>query len=431
MGTGRDTTGGGRVIDGHFGARRSRRARRLDKGTIGAGMGRDHIEECVAEALWGCRHDPGMAALWAARLDVPDRPRTVVTEVLHLELDRAISNGPELGWSSEDMVQVVRRRAGSDAAAVLAGMLGGHHDRHGPGQKPGPRQERVRTRSSPPAPPRGDDHAVTTLLALTAVLRSLPSVPHLRGPSTRDADGAGGRRLAKVRALLAKAESTTFAAEAEALTAKAQQMISRHALADLLREAPTTSGTDRPSVRRLWLDAPYVQAKATLVAVVAEANRCRSILASELGFCTLVGATEDLDSVDLLVTSLLVQADLSMQARDGALPTGAEAAGVRPARSAGRTRSFRRSFLLSFATRIGERLTEATEAAITDSSARERLLPVLADRASAVQSAVDQLFPRLTARTATVTDLRGWAAGRAAADAARLRERHALDPDGA
>ena len=36
--------------------------------------------------------------------------------------------------------------------------------------------------------------------------------------------------LERVRALLAKAESTTFPEEADALTAKAQQLMTRHAL---------------------------------------------------------------------------------------------------------------------------------------------------------------------------------------------------------
>ena len=60
--------------------------------------------------------------------------------------------------------------------------------------------------------------------------------------------------------------------------------------------------------RRCWIDSPYVQYKAILCHVVAEANNCRSIR-HRLGFVTLVGELEDVEMTELrLFTSLLVQA---------------------------------------------------------------------------------------------------------------------------
>ena len=101
------------------------------------------------------------------------------------------------------------------------------------------------------------------------------------------------------------------------------------------------------------MDAPYAGAKAHLVQAVAGANRCRSVWREALGVVTLLGAETDLDVVALLTTSLLVQANRAMLAagrqvgRDGV----------------SRTRSFRQSFLVAYATRIGERLTTADSAA--------------------------------------------------------------------
>ncbi|HSK61654.1 MAG TPA: DUF2786 domain-containing protein, partial [Actinomycetospora sp.] len=59
----------------------------------------------------------------------------------------------------------------------------------------------------------------------------------------------------------------------------------------------------------------------------------------------------------------------------------------------------------------------------------EGLLPVLAARAEVVERTVDELFPRVTRRRFSVGTGAGWAAGRAAADAASLTPgRDALAP---
>ena len=158
--------------------------------------------------------------------------------------------------------------------------------------------------------------------------------------------------LAKVRALLAKAESTEFPDEAEALSAKAQELMSRYSLHHAVLEhdrgqAPTASG------RRLWMDAPYPGAKVLLVQAVAAANRCRTVWRENPGFVTVIGPDTELDIVELLTTSLLLQANRAMLA-----------AGRQVSRSGtSRTRSFRQSFLVAYASRIGERLAAADTAA--------------------------------------------------------------------
>ena len=86
-------------------------------------------------------------------------------------------------------------------------------------------------------------------LALLAHLGDLPTIlpPPGTDPSTwnRRDDGRATDDpvLAKVRALLAQAESTTFEAEAEAFTAKAQELMARHAIDAALLWA--RSGRDR------------------------------------------------------------------------------------------------------------------------------------------------------------------------------------------
>ncbi|MHC9297111.1 hypothetical protein ACRCUN_32010 [Mycobacterium sp. LTG2003] len=115
--------------------------------------------------------------------------------------------------------------------------------------------------------------------------------------------------------------------------------------------------------------------------VVASANRCRGVWAENLGFITVVGAYTDLELVELLATSPLVQANRAMLAAGRHVSSRGENG----------TRSFRQSFLISYATRIGERL-ETSKATVTADLGSSRLLPVLA-RSHAADDLTNRLFP--------------------------------------
>ncbi|SCG62417.1 DUF2786 domain-containing protein [Micromonospora halophytica] len=233
-----------------------------------------------------------------------------------------------------------------------------------------------------------------------------PSVPR-RGPAGR----TGSPMLDRVRALLAKAESTTFPAEAEALTGKAQELIARHSLDRALVEA-TAERPDQPGGVRLGTEAPYAGAKALLVQEVATANRCESVWSDDLGFATVLGFPADLEAVELLYTSLLVQATAAMLRGRGERK-----------RKGRRTKAYDESFLHAFALRIGERLRAATEAAdrqAAETAGQQRLLPVLAARSDAVRARMETLFPRATSSRLTIRDAEGWHSGTSAADRARL-----------
>ena len=251
--------------------------------------------------------------------------------------------------------------------------------------------------------PRSDDQrwsepgALRIGAGLMGMLLHLPVVPcllpppsrwgRLRRSSPRTASTVDGRVLDKVRALLAKAESTEFEEEADALTAKAQELMARHAIDQAMVAAVTSS--EEPGGRRIGVSDPYAQSKAHLLAVIAQVNRCRSVWMAGYGFSTVFGFAGDVDIVEVFYLSLLVQATRAMTA------SGA----VRDRAGRSRTRSFRQSFLLSFARRIGERLQTATRTATAEASEvhGSHLLPVLAGRAAAVDEAFDALFPDLVA----------------------------------
>jgi hypothetical protein len=256
------------------------------------------------------------------------------------------------------------------------------------------------------------------LLQHMPVLERLCPLPGTARAGARTAgSGADERILGKISALLAKAESTEFPEEAEALSARAQELMAKHSIDHALLAARSGS-KDSPSARRLPVDSPYESPKATLLHVVAEANHCRSVWQKAIGMSTVAGFPSDLDAVELLYTSLLVQANTAML-REGA---------KRDAHGRSRTRAFRQSFLVAYAYRIGVRLALATAGAEREAAAAEPgtdLVPVLKQRHEAVDHAIEEMFGDglVNDRGSRATDEEGWASGLAAADMAALHNR--------
>lgn len=316
-----------------------------------------------------------MLAAWPA--EVPAEVEAVLGDAMRLAQAK--------NWEREEVVRQVERELGARHAGYVEA-----------------RRQQIRT---------VDDlaHAVEVV----ALLWTLPPLPALGGGRPRPRARPGNPRiLEKVRALLAKAESTTFPEEAEALSAKAQELMARHSI----DEAMVGQGTDdAPAGIRVPIDDPYAGPKSVLLHVVASANRGQAVWSKHLGLSTVFGFESDLEFVEVLYTSLLVQATSAMLAAGSQLD--------RHGRS--RTRSFRQSFLLAYANRIGDRLREA-EASSRNAAAEEygeALLPVLADRSAAVEAACEEAFPGAVSRSLSISNAAGWAAGRAAADLASLSGR--------
>lgn len=214
------------------------------------------------------------------------------------------------------------------------------------------------------------------------------------------------KTLTKIRALLAKAESTEFSAEAEAFTAKAQDLMTRHAIDEALLADEAGQSIDVNGIRVL-IHHPYGLEKASLLDVIAKANRARLVWNDFASCATLVGVPTDLVQVEMLFTSTLVQATRAMT-QAGENSHGGD-----------RSSSFRKAFLIAYAVRIGQRLTASTDdATATYGSA---LVPVLERQAEAVEGEYERLFPHVTrGKRRSTYDARGWDAGTRAADDAVL-----------
>ncbi len=228
-------------------------------------------------------------------------------------------------------------------------------------------------------------------------------------------DAPSAKQLARVRALLAKAESTAFGAEAEACAAKARTLLARHGPGPSTGFNGPVAG---PGGRRLQIADPYAAAKALLLSQVAEANGCRSVWSQKFGFSTAFGYAEDLDRVERLFASLLGQA-AAAQAAAGAGTDGRR-----------RSRRFRQAFLVAFAVRIGQRLGAVGLAGPPSAGGRRAGLHPVPVRRPAIDDARHAAFPRTTATVLGVGDRAGWVAGTVAADAAALGTLQTRAPSG-
>lgn len=226
--------------------------------------------------------------------------------------------------------------------------------------------------------------------------------------------------LAKVRKLLAQAESPACTAEeAEAFTAKAAALIADHGIDEALL-AQSDPSRDRVGDRVVDLHPPYAREKAGLGSEVAHALRCEAVLRQRKRYddpwnartelsLHVFGHGSDLASVDVLFTSLLLQGSRDV------LRTPV------PARE--HVAAFRRTWWLGFAGAIGERLRAAEQAAAA--GAEERFAArgtsaalVLADRAAESEEAMRAAYPQLRRgagrRLSGGGASSGWAAGQRA-----------------
>ncbi len=371
--------------------------------------------------------------------DPLDRPSTVVVR----RLQKVIDNLLEFGWQPADLVHTVKREWTLRASRMVVGFIANQSRRHEAATRAphawlaqlddmgvyDPIANVIRGGTGDVLATWGrterlhPEEALTTAVQVLAQLRSAPHVSVLINPPnawgatnigiterTRTGE-VDEKALRLIRAMLAKAEATNFEAEAETFTAKAQELMTRHSI-DAAMMASAARGTAHAAgieSRRVHIDNPYSDEKATFLYAIASVNGVRAVWGPACGFSTLIGFPVDLRLTDVLFTSLLVQATHA----------SAQATLHQPHL---RTAPFRRAFLIAFADRITERLETARDYIAHDAEQTygAALVPILAERQEAVDAAYEEAFPNTTVRPGRRLDAAGWYAGRAAAERADI-----------
>lgn len=384
-----------------------------------------------------------------------ERPPRHVAAVAGAQLERRLAAAWHFGWQPADIARVAARRLEATGRDIVTAAMASQARSYAAIGATAAPAWMAQLDEAGACPHQADDTGavllrgenwVDTLLAgigALSLLLSLPQLPCLVDPPERwrsgtvvDDGSLPPAMLERIRALLAKAESTTFEAEADALTAKAQELMARHRIDQALLDASRAASggpTARPVGRRLGVDDPYAEAKAALLAGIASANGGHAVWSKGLGFSTVFAHRGELDSIEALFTSLLVQATAALR-REGSRSD-------RWGRS--RTTRFRRSFLAAFAQRITERLHEAAAAAVEQAEAESEaearrarseagaeasetapsagaLVPLLQARDQASRDAAEEAFPEMTFFSPSASDREGWAAGRLFGDRADL-----------
>ncbi|MTD90893.1 DUF2786 domain-containing protein [Corynebacterium hiratae] len=328
-----------------------------------------------------------------------------------------IIRAAQRGWSPKDLLHVVGnfchpliyRAAGQVPAQISSTAL---------------RKEWLSL--TPPASMTMSTDELTRLIEATMLLPLLRDVDVLV-PERNSSQSAHGSKEDKIRTkishLLRKAESTPYEEEASALIAKAQSLRQRHRIDGALDASPSSVVSTR-----LHISAPYIKHKTTLLSVIADRNGCTVLQLHPKGIITVFGAKEDVHHVTDLFASLLRQCEWHMHHGEHA----------KSARRIGNVAAFRRSFILSFATRIGQLLDEAnttlgpqsTDA--TASTARNpgtrhdavvlahQSLSTVEDRRRSAEAVVDQLFPNARTISLAMGSRAGVSAGASAAERSHL-----------
>ena len=208
---------------------------------------------------------------------------------------------------------------------------------------------------------------------------------------------APDRLLDRVRKLLAKAEAEgVTAAEAQALTAKAAELMAKYGI-DRALLAATQPETDKPADRVVEIYNPWGRVQAHLLCGLAAALRCQSILVTaDSGLRVhIFGYDSDLERTDVLYTSVLIQMWHGLVAAE--VPSDAYS-----------IRAWRRSWLLGFAAAViakvraaEQRAERAASQAADGQSSRAAL--VLADRSVVIRQNVARAYPHTRSARVTYT----------------------------
>src|SRR5215469_13449559 len=205
------------------------------------------------------------------------------------------------------------------------------------------------------------------------------------------------RLLDRVRKLLAKAEAEgVTAAEAQALTAKAAELMAKYGI-DRALLAATQPETDKPGDRIVEIYNPWGRVRAHLLCGLAAALRCQSILVTaDAGLRVhIFGYDSDLERTDVLYTSVLIQMWHGLVAAE--VPADAYS-----------VRAWRRSWLLGFAAaviakvRSAEQRAERAASQATDRQSSRAAL-VLADRSVVIRQNVARAYPHTRSARVTYT----------------------------
>lgn len=187
------------------------------------------------------------------------------------------------------------------------------------------------------------------------------------------------KMLARIRALLAKAERSEFTEETETYQAKAFELAAQYGIDHALLMAAEAVRETVGDIR-VKFDPPFALGKMRLLWSIARSFNCDGVYHRSSKTLHLFGHDADLEQVQLLYTSLLIQQATELTRT------------IVPAYE--NAKSFRASWLNGYAATIYSRLQAAFTQAKTTTGPGTDL--VLADRKDRVSQRMRDAYPKTT-----------------------------------
>jgi len=213
--------------------------------------------------------------------------------------------------------------------------------------------------------------------------------------------------ISKIQALFKKAASTEFAAEAEALQAKAQELMTKYQieeamLADRVKETQLTS-------RDVMIKGSYNIDKSTLLHVIAKNNYCKVI--RYRGYCKVFGYEDDIDLVVAMYTALETHMISEMWVAWKSKPDSLHSI------------PFKKSFFAGYASKINSRLSAAKKQSIDEANqynGNDSVSLVLVKKEQKVEDYFDANSGMTRTITRTFSSNSGYGAGQSAGGRANI-----------
>jgi hypothetical protein len=199
------------------------------------------------------------------------------------------------------------------------------------------------------------------------------------------------KRLEVIRKLLAKAEGTDNPDEAAVYSAKAEELMVRYSIDEAMLAAANRSEPVSIITRHVTIQQPYGIDKSVLLHNISRHLNVNTIRYSNANTgrrgrpksapvkMVLIGFETDIDLVEMLFTSLLVQASHGMLFAPRGFSPGESAAN-------------RRAWLSGFTTAVSKRIEEMYQKAAEEEKGMSTAL-VLRDRKAQVDDAFADAFP--------------------------------------
>jgi len=193
------------------------------------------------------------------------------------------------------------------------------------------------------------------------------------------------RQIERIQALLAKAEATTHPAEAEAYMAKAQELMTKYAIDELMLTASGKKGSGEITTIEIIVPAPHADLKILGLHQLSFLHDCKVVMGGKQykpgsnrrvvtgQRCWVTGHERDLERLEAVFASMSIQCTNEM---------------LRANKGRTEVTEFRRAFTTGYFERIARRLREQQERTRQEQHfAESSLLPVLRDKAAQVEAA--------------------------------------------